>query len=84
MDAEYRIESVGTQFIVVDPWGENAGSFPTQEAAQQDIERCKKKDALWRSARVLVDNAIKAQMQLHGVDRETARYWVFSAAESSE
>jgi len=30
------------------------------------------------------DNAIRAQMQLHGVDRETARYWVFSAAEPSE
>ena len=30
------------------------------------------------------DNAIRAQMQLHGVGRETARYWVFSAADSSE
>ena len=30
------------------------------------------------------DNAIRAQMQLHGVDRETARYWVLSVAEASE
>jgi hypothetical protein len=53
MNAECRIESVGTQFIVVNPWGENVGSFRTKEAAQEDIERCQKKDAMWRSARVL-------------------------------
>lgn len=84
MDAEYRIESVGNQFIVVDPWGENVGRFVTEEAAKRNIEHCKKKDAMWRSARILVGNGIKAQMQLHEIDRDTARYWVLSAIESSE
>ena len=39
---------------------------------------------MWRSARILVGNAIKAQMQLHGIDRDAARYWVLSAIEASE
>jgi len=73
MSTDYRIEPVGHQFIVLDPWGEQlVNTYPTEEAARQDIERCKKEDAMWETAKLLVDNAVRAFMQLHGVDRETA------------
>jgi hypothetical protein len=84
MSTDYRIEPVGNQFIVVDPWGEQVDRYPTEDAARQDIERCKKEDAMWETAKLLVDAAIKAHIQIHDVDRETARYWVFSAAEATD
>jgi hypothetical protein len=36
---------------------------------------------MYATAKQLVDFAIKTHMQMHGVDRETARYWVCSAME---
>jgi hypothetical protein len=36
---------------------------------------------MYEKAKRLVDTAIKAHMQMFGVDRETARYWVCSAAD---
>ena len=39
---------------------------------QQNIERCKREVAISDKAHLLVENAIKALMQLNGVDRETA------------
>ena len=84
MSIEYRIEPVGSQFIVIDPWGEQVDRYPTEEAARQDIERHKVEDAMWETAKLLVDVAIKAHMEIHGVDRETARYWVFSAVEEED
>jgi hypothetical protein len=74
MENEYSIEPVGVQFAVVDPWGEQVGTYPTEEAAKQDIERCKKDDAM-----LLVDNAVEAHMEKFGIDRETASYWINSA-----
>jgi hypothetical protein len=81
MNTEYRVETAGEQFIVIDPWGEQVNSYLTEETAKQDIERCKKEDAMYETAKQLVDTAIKAHMQMFGVDRETARYWIRSAAE---
>jgi len=81
MSNEYRIESVGSQFIVIDPAGEIVNRYTTEDAALQDIGRCKKEDAMYAAAKQLVDTAIKAHMQVFGVDRETARYWVSSAME---
>jgi hypothetical protein len=49
-----------------------------------DIQQRKKEDAMRETARLLVDTAIQAHMQMHGVDRETARYWVKSAAEVAD
>jgi len=69
---------------VVDPWGEIVNRFSTEDAAQQDIERCKREDRMYDTAKQLVDIAIKAHMQMHCVDRETARYWVSSAAEATD
>ncbi len=72
MTNEYRIEIVGGQFIVVDPWDEIVDRCSTEEAALEEIERCKQSDAKYETARLLVDNAVKAFMQLHGVDRDAA------------
>ena len=80
MSIEYRIEPVGNQFIVIDPWGKNlVDSFLTEEEAQHAIEECKKEDAMWETTELLVDPAIKAHMQMHDVDREIGAYWINSA-----
>lgn len=34
---------------------------------------------MWKTAKALVEAAIKTQMEIFGVDRETARYWISSA-----
>jgi hypothetical protein len=39
---------------------------------------------LWETAKLLVDIAIKRQMQMHDVDHETARSWISSERESAE
>jgi len=81
MTNDYRIEPAGTAFIVIDDLGEQVDTYPTEEAAKQDIERCKREDRMYETAKLLVDTAIKAHMERFGVDRETARYWIFSASE---
>ena len=72
MDTDYRIEPVGSQYIVVDPWDKIVGRYTSAEEAQQSIERCKKEHAISETAHLLMENAIKALMQLNGVDRDTA------------
>jgi hypothetical protein len=79
MSTEYRIEPIGNFFIVIDPWGEQVDRYTTEDAARRDIERCKKEDEMWETAKLLVDAAIKAQMQRHDLDRKTAAYWINSA-----
>jgi len=80
MSNGYRIEPAGSGFIVVDPWGERlVDVFPTEDALQKDIERCKSEDAMCETAKQLVDIAIKAHMQRFGIDRETASYWIHGA-----
>lgn len=77
MNTEYRIEPAGTQFTVIDPWGERlVHDYATEEAAKADIARCKKEDAMWETAKLLVENAIQAHMKIHNVDRETSACWV--------
>jgi hypothetical protein len=53
MSNQYRIEPVGSAFIVIDDLGEPVGRYPTEDAARQDIERCKKEDAMWETAKLL-------------------------------
>jgi hypothetical protein len=84
MTNEYRIEPAGLAFIVVDPWGETVNMYPTEDSAKEDVRRCKREAAMYETAKQLVDTAIKAHMQMSGVDREAARYWVSSAAEASD
>jgi hypothetical protein len=74
---EYRIEPSGAAFIVIDPWGEKlVDVFPTEDAAKQNIERCKREDETYETAQQLVDISVKTLMQMHSVDRETANYWI--------
>ena len=48
------------------------GRYTSAEEAQQNIERFEKEHAVSETAHLLVENAIKALMQLNGVDRDTA------------
>ena len=82
MSTEYHIEPDGSQFILIDDLGEQVGTYPTADAAKQDIERCKREEAMYETAKQLVDTAIKAHMETFGVDRETATYWIRSASEA--
>jgi len=84
MNTEYRIDLVGNQFAVIAPDGERMDGYTTEDAARQEIERWKKEEAMWEGAKGLIDSAIKAHMEKYGVDRETARYWINSAAEMNE
>jgi hypothetical protein len=84
MSDEYRIEPAGPSFIVIDDAGERVGTYPTEDAARQAIERCEKEDRMYETAKQLVDTAIKAHMQMFGIDRETARYWICSASEATD
>ncbi len=84
MSPEYRVEIVGRQFIVVDPSNEIVGRYTSQEEAQQTIEECRKEYEGWETARLLVRNAIKAYMQTHGVDHDTARHAIWAAAEITD
>jgi hypothetical protein len=54
------------------------------EPAGPVLERCKKEDAMYETAKQLVDTAVNRHMQMFGIDRETARYWLQSAAEASD
>jgi hypothetical protein len=56
-------------------------TFFPQKKPQKDIERCQREDAMYETAKQLVDIAIEAHAQKFGIDRETAEYWVCSAAE---
>jgi hypothetical protein len=39
---------------------------------------------MYETAKQLVDAAMTAHAEMFGVDRETARYWISSAAETVE
>ena len=55
--------------------------YATEDAAKKDIERCEREDEMFETAKILVDIAVKAHMKTFGVDRETASYWIRSAAD---
>jgi hypothetical protein len=85
MNTNYRIEPSGAAFVVVDPWGERlVDTYPTIDAAQQDIERCQKEDLLYDTAQQLVDLSVKTLMKMHSIDRQTALYWIRSATETTD
>jgi uncharacterized protein (TIGR02246 family) len=81
MSAEYRIVAAGSQFTALDAAGVHVGIYPTEEAAGQGVERRRKQDAMLETAKLLLDTAAKTHMQIHGVDRGTALYWIRSASE---
>ena len=81
MSAEYRIVADGSQFTALDAAGVHVGIYPSEEAAGQGVERRRKQDAMLETAKLLLDTATKAHMQIYGVNRETALYWIRSASE---
>ena len=81
MSAEYRIVAAGSQFTALDAAGVHVGIYSSEEAAGQGVERRRKQDAMLETAKLLLDTAAKAHMQIHGVDRGTALYWIRSASE---
>ncbi|HWY08445.1 MAG TPA: hypothetical protein VNY24_16405 [Candidatus Acidoferrales bacterium] len=42
-----------------------------------------RENKMWETAKLLVDIAVKTQMTIYDVDRETARDWVVRAAKAS-
>jgi hypothetical protein len=81
MTMEYRIERDGDEFIAIDSDNETVGVYATKEEAKQDIERAKKDDAMYETAKLLFDIAVKAHMEQFAVDRATSLYWLHSASE---
>ena len=81
MSAEYRIEPAGHQFTIIDAAGNQVGIYPTEELARKAVERRSKQDAMLETAKLLLENAVKAHMQIHGVDHDTALYWIRIASE---
>jgi uncharacterized protein (TIGR02246 family) len=81
VSAEYRIVAAGSQFTALDAAGVHVGIYPSEEAAGQGVERRRKQDAMLETAKLLLDTAARAHMQIYGVDRETALYWIRSATE---
>ena len=81
MSTEYRIVAAGSQFTALDAAGVHVGIYSSEEAAGQGVERRRKEDAMLETAKLLLDTAAKAHMQIHGVDRGTALYWIRSASE---
>jgi len=84
MSNEYRIQFAGTQFNVIDPWGVQVGRYATEEAAKKDIERCKREDTMYETAKQLVDAAMTAHAEMFGISRDAASYWIRSASEAVE
>jgi hypothetical protein len=84
MKNKYRIEPAGTQSSVIDPWEVKVGTYATEEAAKKDIKRCQKEDAMYETAKKLVDAAMTAHAEMFGIDRKTASYWIRSAAETTD
>jgi hypothetical protein len=80
---EYRIETFGAQFVVMDSLDEMVGKYDSETAAKQAIEECAKDDAMYESAKQLVESAVKAHMEKFNVSREIASYWIGSAAEGA-
>jgi hypothetical protein len=77
-------EPAGTQFAVIDAGGERMNTYPTEEAAKNDIERHEKEDAMYKTAKRLVDAAMTTHAEMFSISRETASYWIRSAAETKE
>lgn len=77
----YRIEPTGNQFVVIDSLDQLVGKYDTEAKAKQSISECMKEDAMYETAKLLVESAIKAHMEQFNVSREVASYWIGCGAE---
>lgn len=80
---EYRIETSGDQFVVMDSLEEMVGKYGTETAAKQAIEECAKEDAMYETAKLLMEAAVTAHMEQFNVSREIASDWIRGAAEGA-
>jgi hypothetical protein len=64
--------------------GVRIGTHSTEQEAKQDIERCKRDEAMYETTKQLVDAAMTAHAEMFGISRGTAGYRIRSAAESVE
>jgi hypothetical protein len=81
MADEYRIRPVGSQFEIIDDAGERVAAFKTEREAEHEIDVFVSDDVMWKSARLLVQAAISAFMNMRHVDSRTAQYWIREAAD---
>lgn len=77
----YRIELTDNQFVVLDSLDEVVGKYETEDAANQSITECMKEDAMYETAKLLIESAINAHMAQFNVSREMAGYWIRCGAE---
>jgi len=60
---------------------EVVGVFETEQEAAREIERAKLEDAMYKHSKILFHAAICSVTNSFNVDRNTARYWIATAAE---
>ena len=82
MNAGYRIQPTADKFIVFGPHNQDVAVHSTREDAEEEIKRCLEEDARAQMARILVESAIKSEMDMFCVDYETAREEILYAAET--
>jgi hypothetical protein len=80
---EYRIETSGDQFVVIDSFAEVVDKYDTAEAAERSIEQCKREDVMYETAKQLIESAVAAHMEQFNVSREIAGFWIRGAAEGA-
>jgi len=81
MSDEYRIQSEGFQFKIIDDEGETVAIYKTAQKAKHEVDVFRRNDVLWRTARELVETAVTALMTMERVDSRTAHYWIREAAD---
>jgi hypothetical protein len=79
---EYRIDRDGDKFVAIDSENDVVGTYETEDEAKRDVERAKLEDAMYKHSKILIHAAIASVMNSFDVDRDRARYWVATAAES--
>ena len=84
MLSKYRTEPGEQGYVVIDTENGKIGIFKTRQEAETAIRRRQKSDEVWETSKLLVGMSVNTLMQMHEVDRETAKYWTLRAAERAE
>lgn len=79
MRPEYQIEPFDSQFTVINLGVHGWASIPPKKPL--GLEACKRQDAMRRTAKLIIDVALRSHLQLHEVDRQATRDWISSATE---
>lgn len=80
---KYRITENAGKFVAIDSDEEILGEFNTEQEATKVIERAKFEDAIYKHSKILFHASVATVMNEFGVDWQTARYWISTAAEQS-